>query len=148
MYAEEAMEKRKARMAFVRAFPGRLEGWDQAVGKSVAQVHPGSNGATLVFFDDGTFLVTGAWTGALDDLQILLLDARRLIEPHQPSAYAQLDALRAAEAEAMRLGRMEKVLGAVQTNLPQIPELRESLLELLHAREGTSPAGNQTTDRD
>jgi diglucosylglycerate octanoyltransferase len=134
MHAEEAMERRKARIAFILAFPGRLERWEQAVGKSVAHVQTGAGGATLVLFGDGTFLVAGPWTGAPDELQALLSDARAALEPHQPDAYAQLDALQAAEAEAMRLGRMEKVLGAVRNNLPQIPELREALLELLQAR--------------
>jgi diglucosylglycerate octanoyltransferase len=135
MHAEAAMERRKARAEFVRDFPGRLESWVQAVGKSVIHVHGGRDGGTLVLFHDGTFLVTGPWTGSPDDLQVLLLEARLAIEPHQPAAYAQLDALRGAEAEAMRLGRMEKVLGAVQNNLAQIPELREALLNLLQARE-------------
>jgi hypothetical protein len=31
----------------------------------------------------------------------------------------------------MRLARMEKVLGAVETNLPRVPELREELRRLL-----------------
>src|SRR5262245_11280025 len=113
MYAEEAMEKRKARQAFVWAFPGRLDRWEEAVGKRVAHLHTGRDGASLVLFDDGTFLVTGAWAGSPDDLQTLFQDARALLEPHQPDAFAQLDRLLIAEAEAMRLGRMEKVLGAV-----------------------------------
>jgi hypothetical protein len=135
MHAEEAMEKRKARLAFVRDFPGRLESWADAAGKRVAQVHSGPDAATLVLFDDGSFLVTGTWAGPPDDLQTLLLDARSVIEPFQPAAYAQLDTLRGEEAEAMRLGRMEKVVGAVQNNLAQIPELREALLELLQPLE-------------
>jgi diglucosylglycerate octanoyltransferase len=135
MHAEEAMERRKERMAFVRAFPGRLESWEEAIGKRIVHVRTGSGGATLVLFADGTFLLAGDWAGAPDDLQALLRDARPALEPHQPAAYAQLDALLAAEAEAMRLGRMEKVIGAVRTNLPNIPELREALLELLQTRD-------------
>lgn len=135
MHAEEAMEKRKARLAFVRDFPGRLDSWADAAGKRVAQVHSGPDATNLVLFHDGTFLVTRAWAGPPDDLQTLLLDARSVIEPSQPSAYAQLDKLRGEEAEAMRLGRMEKVVGAVRNNLTEIPELREALLELLQAPE-------------
>jgi hypothetical protein len=135
MHAEEAMEKRKARLAFVRDFPGRLESWAEAAGKRVAQVHTGPNATSLILFHDGTFLVTGAWAGPPDDLQTLLLDARSVIEPFQPAAYAQLDMFRGEEAEAMRLGRMEKVVGAVQNNLTQIPELRAALLALLQSVE-------------
>ena len=53
------------------------------------------------------------------------------LETAQPEAYAELDRRIAVEREAMRLARMEKVLGAVETNLPQIPELREELRRLL-----------------
>ena len=130
MHAAEAMELRAARRAFLTEFPGRLLSLEQAVGKVVLSTW-GEGSDRLVLFADGTFFLASDWAGSLDELQDLLLKVRSLVEPHQREAFAALEALQAEETEAMRLGRMEKILGAVAANLPQIPELREALLGLL-----------------
>jgi hypothetical protein len=143
VHAEEAMARRKERQAFVSRFPGRLHRWEECAGKTIQRVSSAGSGRVLLF-EDGSFLVAAEWSGSPDDLQAVLMEARSLLEPAQPAGYAELDRLRSEEAEAMRLGRMEKIVGAVRTNLPQIPELREALQATLDSMGG--PARPRDTD--
>jgi hypothetical protein len=132
-YSEAALAKRAERARQVEAFPGRLASWEAAVGKRVAAVAPvvGREERQAVAFEDGSFLLTGQAEATPEAIMAALDGLRPVLEAHHSDAYGALDQLRAEEGEAMRLARMEKVLGAVQTNLPQIPELRAALLRLL-----------------
>lgn len=127
--SEIALHRRRDKQEFVRQFPGLITPAD-TTGKTVEQVAEVA-AVHLLLFTDGTFLVTPPPHGSVEELLALLLAARPVLEAAQPAAYAELDRLIEAEREAMRLARMEKVLGAVETNLPQIPELREELRRLL-----------------
>jgi hypothetical protein len=131
--SEAALAKRAERRRFLETFEGRLDSWSGAVGKTVAAIAllPGQEERVAVAFADGSFLLTCPAEAALDVVEAGLIALREQLEPRHEAAYADLDRLRSEEAEAMRLARMEKVLGAVQTNLPQIPELRAELLRLL-----------------
>jgi hypothetical protein len=128
--SEAALERRREKVALVQQFPGRLESWEEAVGRTVAGT-AGPPGTTLLVFTDGTFLLAAPGSSRPDDLLAALLAARDLLAPHRHAALYELDRRVAAEQEAMRLARMEKVIGAVETNLPEIPELREALLRVL-----------------
>lgn len=132
-YSESALAKRAERRRQLEQFPGRLAGWDAAVGKTVTAVAPvaSRDRQFAVAFTDGSFLLTRPVEAAPEAVEAALAGLRDAMEAHHREAYAILDRLQAEEAEAMRLARMEKVLGAVQTNLPQIPELRAELLRLL-----------------
>jgi hypothetical protein len=132
-YSEAALAKRAERSRHLEAFPGRLAGWEAALGKTVAAVVPvpGRIEQLAVAFSDGSFLLTRPAEATPEAVEAVLAGLRSVLEAHHPEAFAALDRLRAEEAEAMRLARMEKVLGAVQTNLPQIPELRAELLRVL-----------------
>jgi hypothetical protein len=132
-FSEAALAKRAERMRHIEGFPGRLADWDGAVGKIVAAVAhvPGRPEQVAVAFADGCFLVTGPAEATPQAVESALAGLRDALESRHAEAYADLDRLRAEEAEAMRLARMEKVLGAVQANLPQIPELRAELLRIL-----------------
>ena len=46
-------------------------------------------------------------------------------------AYAEYDRLVQKDREALRAARLEKILGAIQNNLEQIPELKDRLKELV-----------------
>jgi len=129
-YSQAALECRREKAEHVLAFPGLLRSWVEAAGKRVERVVKHAD-VCLVVFDDGCSLVARSGPDRADDLLAVLQAARGALEPHQAAAYAELDRLAAAEREAMRLARMEKVLGAVETNLPQVPELREELKRLL-----------------
>lgn len=120
-----ALEIRQAKQQCAARFPGRLTGWGDAAGRTVATaVGP------LVLFTDGSFLYPGGAPRAEEQADALLA-AGELLRPHHAEAVAELERLAAEEREAMRLARMEKVLAAVRNNLPEIPELREQLLALL-----------------
>ena len=129
-YSEAALERRREKFACLEAFPGLLRDWSDARGKTVEQVVVAADERVLVF-TDGCFLVARPGPVSGEALQKAVEAARPALEAHQGEALAELDRLAAAEREAMRLARMEKVLGAVETNLPQVPELREELRRLL-----------------
>lgn len=134
-HSEAALERRREKFDYVRTFPGLLAAWDQAVGKRVAQVETVGEWQ-LVLFEDGCFLI-GALSAIRDDALFgTLQEFRNHLAAQHGSALAELDRRAALEAEAMRLARMEKVLGAVETNLPQIPELIRELRRLLDQAEG------------
>jgi len=129
-YSEAALRRRRERRAAVAAFPGRLPAWEAAVDRRLIAVRDTPAGS-LLLFEGGQWLLACLAQPAPDDVQAALLAARDLLEPIYTDAYAELDARIAAEREAMRLARMEKILGAVETNLPEIPELRDALREEL-----------------
>jgi hypothetical protein len=128
-HSEIALQRRKDKQEFAAHFPGLLTA-DAAVGKTVARVLTVGH-YQLLIFTGGGFLVTGSSHLTTEEWLALLDAAREALEPLHAEAYAELDRRIALEAEAMRLARMEKVLGAVENNLPQIPELREELRRLL-----------------
>jgi hypothetical protein len=53
------------------------------------------------------------------------------VEQTHREAYAEYDRLLAKDREAIRAARLEKILGAIQNNLDQIPELRERIKQLV-----------------
>ncbi|HTE21276.1 MAG TPA: hypothetical protein VK689_23165, partial [Armatimonadota bacterium] len=125
-YSEAALDRRREKFAYLEAFPGLLRDWDEAAGKTVASVVAAEDERVLVF-TDGCFLIARPGPVSGDALLKAVEAARPALATHQPDALAELDRRAAAEGEAMRLARMEKVLGAVETNLPRVPELREEL---------------------
>jgi len=135
-YSQSAIDRRRERLAFLERFPGFLADWQAAQGKRVLSVVPLTDGSFLVAFDDGAYLMAAAPTVSADTRQAALLAARAALEPFHAPAFAELDRLLASEREAMRFARMEKVIGAVRTNLPNIPELRDELQRVLAEEEG------------
>jgi hypothetical protein len=129
-HSEAALERRREKFEYVAAFPGLLPAWSAAVGKTVAAVVEHAE-AQVVVFTDGCFLVTRRGPAAGDALLSAIDGAREALQPHHAAHLEELDRRVHAEREAMRLARMEKVLGAVENNLPQIPELRDALRDLL-----------------
>jgi hypothetical protein len=56
---------------------------------------------------------------------------RSLLEPKHGNAYGVYDRLAKTDKEALRQARLEKILGAIENNLEQIPELKERLKALV-----------------
>ena len=131
-YSEAALDRRREKFAYLEAFPGLLRCWDEVAGKTIASVVTAEEECIIVF-TDGCFLVARPGPVSGDALLKAVEAARSALSTHQADAFAELDRRAAAEGEAMRLARMEKVLGAVETNLPRVPELREELRRLLDA---------------
>lgn len=128
--SEAALDRRREKFQYVAEFPGLLPTWSEARGRTVAQVVSVGEAQVLVF-TDGCFLVALPSPLAGEAALKVLLGAREALASHWAAEFAELDRRIAAEREAMRLARMEKVLGAVEQNLPQVPELRQELLQLL-----------------
>jgi len=53
------------------------------------------------------------------------------LEPKHPKAYAEYDRLARLDKEALRAARLEKIIGAIENNLEQIPELKDRLRRLV-----------------
>jgi len=128
------MARRREKLAHAEAFPGRLTELAAAAGKTLAGSVQSGSAPPLLVFADGTWCFAGE-TPQRGELVDALLAARELLAPHHAEALAELDRCIAAEAEAMRLGRMEKVVAAIYSNLPAIPELRDELRRVLDETE-------------
>jgi hypothetical protein len=57
--------------------------------------------------------------------------ARALLEPAHHTAYVEYDRLVKKDRDALKSARVDKILGAIQNNLEQHPELKERLKELV-----------------
>lgn len=65
------------------------------------------------------------------DLKEGITAARSTLESAHLDAYAEYDRLAHLDKEATRAARMENILGAIQTNLGQIPELKDRIRSLV-----------------
>jgi hypothetical protein len=127
---EAKWEANRAKVAFARAFPGRLLDWTDAQGKTVDAVIPAPE-TTVVLFTDGSFAM--APVRELDPAAVVaaLAAARPRLEPVHADAYATLDRLDARDREVARRARLEKVLGAIRHNAVEIPELKDAVRRLV-----------------
>src|SRR5687768_9791346 len=100
-FSEAALAKRAERQRHLEGFPGRLPGWEAAVGKRVAAVAPvpGRLEQLGVAFTDGSFLLTRPAEVTPEVVETALEAMRRQLEPRHAEAFAALDRLRAEEAE-------------------------------------------------
>jgi len=60
-----------------------------------------------------------------------LTAGRSLLEAKHAHAYQEYDRLAKNDKDALRQARLEKIIGAIQNNLEQIPELKERLKALV-----------------
>jgi hypothetical protein len=133
MAVEEKWKANQEKVAFTKQFPGLTLDWKTCEGKSVQAVIPmtGKQGATVVVFTDGSFTVVPPLTPEPWELGQALVDARVHLEPQHKAAYAVYDRLVKKDRDALKSARLEKIVGAIQNNLEQIPELKERLKELV-----------------
>jgi hypothetical protein len=57
--------------------------------------------------------------------------ARALLEAKHRQAYTEYDRLVKQDKDALKAARLEKILGAIENNLEQIPELKDRLKALV-----------------
>jgi len=131
-FSEAALERRREKFAYAADFPGLLHAAPEAVGKTVASVVSAGE-VSVVVFTDGCFLLAAPGPASGDALLAAIQASAGALAPWRSSELAELERRVDAEQEAMRFARMEKVLGAVETNLPRVPELRDELRKLLDA---------------
>jgi hypothetical protein len=133
MPVEEKWKANQEKVAFMKQFPGLTGAWEQTQGKTIEAVtplpsHPGA--ATLVF-TDGSFVVAPPLAPQPPELGEGLKTARKSLEPKHPRAYQEYDRLEKKDKDALKAARLEKILGAIQNNLAQIPELKDRIRELV-----------------
>ena len=133
MTVEEKWKANQAKVAFMKQFPGLCASWDALQGKTVEAVAPltGKAGAAVLVCTDGTFVIAPPLAPEPWELTEGLRAARKALEAKHPEAYAEYDRLAHLDKEALRAARVEKIIGAIQNNLDQIPELKDRLRRLV-----------------
>lgn len=133
MAVEEKWKANQEKVAFTKQFPGLTLDWKACEGKTVQAVIPltGKQGAAVVVFSDGSFTVVPPLNPEPWELGQALVDARAQLEATHQSAYDEYDRLAKKDKDALKSARLEKIVGAIQNNLEQIPELKERLKELV-----------------
>jgi hypothetical protein len=133
MPTEDKWKANLAKVAFAKRFPGLLLDWQACQGKTVEAVTPltGKQGAVVVTFTDGSYMVVPPLAPEAWELGQALIDARQYLEPSHRDAYQEYDRLAAKDKEALRGARLEKILGAIHNNVEQIPELKDRLKALV-----------------
>lgn len=121
------------KVAFMRQFPGLTLDWRACECKTIETVVPltGKPSASVIVFTDGSFTIAPLLAPEPWELGQALLDARQYLEPKHREAYENFDRLSKKDKDALRSARLEKIIGAIQNNLEQIPELKDRLKELV-----------------
>jgi hypothetical protein len=133
MAVEDKWRANQAKVLFMKQFPGLFMTWEQALGKTLQAVValPSKPGAAVLVFQDGAFTIASPLAPEPAELKEGLTAARQALESKHPDAYAEYDRLAGIDKEATRSARLENILGAIQNNLEQIPELKDRLRELV-----------------
>lgn len=130
---EAKWKANQKKVAFRKRFPGLVTSWAQIEGHTVKRVVPlpaKAGSAVLIFSDDRFAIVTPAEPESLD-IAAGLVAIRPFLESTYPEAYAEYDSLVVDDREAMRAARLENIIGAIQNNMKDIPELRDRLRGLM-----------------
>ena len=133
MAVEEKWKANLEKVAFMKQFPGLTGTWEQTKGKTIEAVTPlpSNPGAATLVFDDGSFVVAPPLAPQPAELGEGLNTARKALEPKHPQAYQEYDRLVKKDKDALKAARLEKILGAIQNNLAQIPELKDRIRQLV-----------------
>jgi len=132
MTIEEKWQAAKDKAEYAKRFPGMITTWEALAGKTVAQVLSlKKRPFILLLFADRSFAFAPSLDLDPSDLVPCLEEARPYLEKIYPEAYRTLDELAFKNRELQRRARLEKILGAIQNNLAEIPELKEELKKFL-----------------
>lgn len=133
MSVQAKWKANQEKVAFLKQFPGLLTAWEQTVGHTVERVTPlqSKPGSVVLIFSDGSFAIAPPLTLEPRELTEGLSAARQAIESQHPQAFAEYDRLDRIDKEAARVARLENILGAIQNNLEDIPELKDRLRTLV-----------------
>lgn len=133
MAAEDKWRANLEKVAFMKQFPGLLGSWEALEGKTIEAVIPlkSKQGAAAIVFTDGTFTVAPPMVTEPYELGETLTVARRQLEPKHAQTYVEYDRLVQKDKDALKSARLEKIVGAIQNNLEQIPELKDRLKALV-----------------
>ena len=133
MSMEAKWKANQDKAAFLKNFPGLLSSWEQSFGQTVEHVAslPPQDGKAIIVFTNSTFAVAPALTLEPRDIKVGLTTARSVLEHKHPQAFAEYDRLSLLDQEASRKARMDNILGAINNNIDQIPELKDHIRSLV-----------------
>lgn len=133
MPIEDKWKANMEKVAFMKRFPGLLHSWDSLAGKTVEAVIElkSKTGSAVVIFTDGSFTVLPHPSTEPYELGEALTVARQYLEPKHREAYAEHDRLVKKDKDAQKSARLSNILGAIQNNVDQIPELKDKLKALV-----------------
>ena len=133
MAVEEKWKANLEKVAFMKQFPGLLGNWEALEGKTIKAVIPlkAKQGAAVVVCADGAFTIVPPMAPEPYELGEALAVARALLEPAHQAAYVEYDRLVKKDTDALKSARVDKILGAIQNNLEEHPELKDRLKELV-----------------
>ena len=137
MSIEAKWKANQDKAAFLKAFPGLLASWEESIGQTVEHVVPfqSGDGTAIIVFSNATFAVAPPITLEPRDIKAGLSVGRATLESKLPQAFAEYDRLTALDQEAGRKARMGNILGAINNNLDQIPELKDQIRMLVQSWE-------------
>ncbi len=121
------------KVAFTQQFPGLTLDWTVCERKTIEAVVPltGKSGTSVLVFTDGSFTVALRPAPEPWELGQALRDGRPHLESKHREAYEEFDRLAKKDKEALRSARLEKIIGAIQNNVEQIPELKDRIKALV-----------------
>ena len=130
---EEKWKANMEKVAFMKQFPGLAFNWEQIAGKTIESVTPlpSKPGFATLVFTDGSFIVAPQVDTQPKELGEGLNTARTALEPKHQEPYKEYDRLVKQDKDATRAVRLEKIIGAIQNNLEQIPELKDRIRQLV-----------------
>lgn len=133
MPTEDKWKANLEKVAFMKRFPGLIGNWEALAGKSIETVImlKCRQGGAAIVFTDGTFTIAPPMATEPYELGEALDAARPFLEATHREAYAEYDRLVKKDREALKSARLEKIVGAIQNNLEQIPELKDRLKALV-----------------
>jgi diglucosylglycerate octanoyltransferase len=131
--SEEKWKANMEKVAFMKNFPGLTGSWEQVTGKTIESVTPlpSRPGFATLVFTDGSFIVAPPLDTQPKELGEGMNTARTVLEPKHPEPYKEYDRLVKQDKDATRAARLEKIIGAIQNNLEQIPELKDRIRRLV-----------------
>lgn len=133
MAVEDKWKANQEKVTFAKQFPGLTLDWRSCEGKSIQAVVPLSakQGAAVIVFADGSFTIVPQLAPEAWEFGQALIDAREQLEPKHQAAYAEYDRLAKKDKDALKSARADKIIGAIENNLEQIPELKDRLKALV-----------------
>lgn len=129
---ESKWKANQEKVAFLKRFPGLLRSWDETAGRTVTSVTTiEQSDAKVLMLDNGTFAIVPPLTPEPKQLR----DGIEAVETHlralYPDAYREYEALAQRDRDATRTARLENILGAINNNLDDIPELKDRIRSLV-----------------
>jgi len=129
---EEKWAANDQKTALIKVFPGLFLTWSDTPGKRINKVVSLKDGSgAVLLMEDGTFTVASKIDPTIHQIYEGIQTLRPELEPRLSEAYRNLDKKVLQDKEMTRKARLEKILGAIQNNLPEIPELKEEIEKLI-----------------